>query len=69
MVWMRYYFEHEGPDQTRFDFDRFHRGYGLTEFPDRTRFYWPFTWIDKLRWIEPAGNRAQSYLKRLGEFA
>lgn len=66
IVWMRYYFEHSGTDQTYFDFERFEQGYGSPQNePDLTPFYWPFTYLDKLRWIEPDGDRARSYWEKL----
>ena len=66
MVWMRYYFEHDGADQVYFDFSRFEQGYGHVETDsERALIYWPFTYLEKLRWIEPACSRAQSYWDRL----
>ena len=66
MVWMRYYFEHGGTDQKYFDFSKFEEGYGPVETDsDRALLYRPFTYLEKLRWIEPAGKRARSYWDRL----
>ncbi len=62
IVWMRYYFEHEGRDQSYFDFDRFEVGYGAVERNDsRQSLYRPFTYLDKLRWIDPNSSRAEDY--------
>jgi aminoglycoside phosphotransferase (APT) family kinase protein len=66
LVWMRYYFEHDGPDQATFHFDRFHAGYGSIPSDDeRVSLYEPFPYLDKLRWIAPTGNRARSYVEKL----
>lgn len=64
-TWMRYYFTH--PDTPpQFDFERFWQGYGtkLTD-PVRERLYWPLTYLEKLRWIKPDGERAKRYFAKL----
>jgi len=67
-AWMRYYFEHDGADQRYFDFARFEEGYGPIDRHDaRTELYAPFPLLDKLRWIEPKGDRAREYRRRLEE--
>jgi hypothetical protein len=66
LVWMRYYFEHDGADQRYFSFKRFESGYGRIIWGERTLIlYWPFPYLDKLRWIQPGGDRAKSYVARL----
>jgi aminoglycoside phosphotransferase (APT) family kinase protein len=65
-VWMSYYFEHDDPEQTHFDFARFRSSYGQFDYQaSRTELYAPFPYLDKLRWIAIDGERAQSYWKRL----
>ena len=65
-VWMRYYFEHDGQNQHHFDFKRFEAGYGSIIWDKRRMtLYWPFPYLDKLRWIPPDGDRARSYAAKL----
>jgi aminoglycoside phosphotransferase (APT) family kinase protein len=67
-VWMEFYFEHDGKDQTHFDFARFEAGYGPMVWDQaRALLYRPFPYLDKLRWIDPHGPRAQLYCRRLEE--
>jgi aminoglycoside phosphotransferase (APT) family kinase protein len=66
LVWMRYYFEHDGPDQSYFDFQRFEEGYGRRGWEERRMaLYRPFPYLDKLRWIAPDGDRAKAYAAKL----
>jgi aminoglycoside phosphotransferase (APT) family kinase protein len=66
IVWMAYYFEHDDPNQTFFDFARFQSGYGeMDRDASRVRLYEPLPYLDKLRWISPDGERARSYCERL----
>jgi aminoglycoside phosphotransferase (APT) family kinase protein len=66
LVWMRYYFEHEGKDQHYFDFKRFELGYGgIIWDKRRMTLYGPFPYLDKLRWIPHDGDRAKSYTAKL----
>ncbi len=68
IVWMAYYFEHDGPDQTYFDFARFRSGYReLDDAAGRARLYAPLPYLDKLRWIPANGERARSYCERLAQ--
>ena len=69
ICWMRFYFEHDSHDQRYFDVGRFAAGYGALELDsDRIALYRPFTFLDKLRWIEPEGSRAKGYVRRLETF-
>ena len=48
-------------------FDRFGKGYGgIPRDREREVLYMPFPYLDKLRWIEPAGARARTYVEKLG---
>jgi hypothetical protein len=63
---MAYYFEHDDPDQTYFDFARFRSGYGEFDYhARRTQLYAPFPYLDKLRWIAADGERARLYRELL----
>jgi aminoglycoside phosphotransferase (APT) family kinase protein len=69
-AWMEFYFEHDGKDQTHFDFARFEAGYGPIVRDDaRALLYRPFPYLDKLRWIDPQGARTQLYCRKLEELA
>ena len=65
-AWMRYCFEHDGPDQTYFDFDPFLVGCGALE-EDETRLllYEPLPYLGKLRCIQAPGDRAHACADRL----
>ncbi len=66
LAWMRYYFEHDGADQRYFSFTRFESGYGRSAWEERTLdLYRVYPYLDKLRWIQPDGERAKSYVARL----
>jgi aminoglycoside phosphotransferase (APT) family kinase protein len=68
IAWMKYYFGDNAPIQPFFDFDRFELGYGPLQLDrDRMTLYRPFTYLDKLRWIDPSSSRAQSYLEKLAQ--
>lgn len=68
ILWMKYYFEHDDKNQTRYDFDRFAIGYGKIEFDfSKILLYHPFPYLDKLRWIKPNGARALLYIEKLEE--
>jgi hypothetical protein len=62
LLWMRYYFEDNGPDQRYFDFKRFEASYGKIVWDKRKMaLYRPFPYLDKLRWIPPDCDRVRSY--------
>lgn len=66
IVWMSYYFDHEGPAQTFFEFGRFWSGYGKIDGDARRALlYEPLPYLDKLRWIAADGERARLYWKQL----
>ncbi len=68
LTWMHYYFEDNGPGQTYFDFDRFALGYGsLPNDEHRSLVYKPFTWLQKLSWIDTDSTRAAFYPTRIQE--
>jgi aminoglycoside phosphotransferase (APT) family kinase protein len=68
VIWMRFYFESNGQEQTYFDFAKFERGYGGTIHDDgRGRLYWPFTWLQKLSWIEVDSARARHHAQKVKE--
>ena len=49
-------------------FDRFQSGYGPLEHDDdRMLLYRVFPYLDKLRWIEPEGDRAGRYRNIIAE--
>jgi aminoglycoside phosphotransferase (APT) family kinase protein len=65
-MWMEFYFEHDGRNQEHFDFGRFEEGYGTMDRSEERRLlYGAFPYLDKLRWIDPDGDRAREYREKL----
>ena len=62
LAWMCYYYGDRCSDQPFFDYDRFCLGYGAwPEESDRAMLYRPFTYLDKLTWIDVGAERAIRY--------
>lgn len=69
ICWMKFYFEYGSQDQHYFDFGRFAAGYGELELDsERIALYSPFTFLDKLRWIEQDSDSAKGYVRKLKAF-
>ena len=59
LVWMCYYYGDRGSANSPFNFKRFEEGYGPWPEDDlAATLYKPFTYLDKLTWINPDGQRA-----------
>lgn len=66
LVWMCYYYGDRHSAQSYFDYDRFESEYG--QWPDDASaavLYKPITYLEKLAWIDPHGERAESHNQAL----
>lgn len=65
---MCYYYGERESGQTYFDHERFELGYGKwPDDPFAASLYEPFTYLEKLTWIDPTGERARNHREALAK--